>query len=82
MKLAMFVGDSRHYRNDDIEGRHFIQTAERAGLPRSLAIDALQEVAKVADAAMKTIPEQLPPGFPEGIHTSVKNAFASRLRKI
>jgi serine/threonine-protein kinase HipA len=26
MKLAMFVGDSRHYRLDEIKGRHFIQT--------------------------------------------------------
>jgi serine/threonine-protein kinase HipA len=37
MKLAMSVGDSRHYKIDDIKGRHFIQTAERAGLPGSLA---------------------------------------------
>ena len=35
MKLAMFVGESRHYRIEDIKGRHFVQTAERAGLPRS-----------------------------------------------
>ena len=30
MKLAMFVGDNRHYRLDEIKGRHFVQTSERA----------------------------------------------------
>jgi serine/threonine-protein kinase HipA len=82
MKLAMSVGDSRHYKIDDIKGRHFIQTAERAGLPGSLASDALEEVAGAADSAMKIIEKQLPSGFPEEIHISVKAALASRLHKI
>ena len=82
MKLAMFVGDSRHYRIDEIRGRHFIQTAERAGLPKSIATDALEEVAKTADTAIKTIEKQLPSGFPEQIHASVNKALASRLRNI
>jgi serine/threonine-protein kinase HipA len=82
MKLAMFVGDNRHYRIDEIKGRHFVQTAERAGLPKSIAIDALEEVAKAADTAVKTIEKQLPSGFPEQIHASVSKALASRLRRI
>jgi serine/threonine-protein kinase HipA len=82
MKLAMSVGNSRHYKIDHIKGRHFIQTAERAGLPGTLASEVLEEVAKTADAAMKTIEMQLPSGFPEEIHSSVKKALSSRLRKI
>jgi serine/threonine-protein kinase HipA len=82
MKLAMFVGDNRHYGIDEIKGRHFLQTAERAGLPRSIATDALEEVAIAADTAMKTIEKQLPSGFPEQIHVSVKSALASRLHNI
>jgi serine/threonine-protein kinase HipA len=82
MRLAMSVGNNRHYRIDEIEGRHFIQTAERAGLPRSIASDALEEVAQAADTATKTIEKQLPSTFPEEIHTSVNNALASRLHKI
>jgi hypothetical protein len=31
---------------------------------------------------MKTIEKQLPSGFPEQIHVSVKDALASRLRNI
>ena len=80
MKLAMSVGEKRHYRIDEIKGRHFIQTVERAGLPGALAIGALEEVAKAAEGAMKEIERELPPGFPEKIHTSVKAALTSRLR--
>ena len=32
MKLAMSVGNSRHYTIDSIQGRHFVQTVQRAGL--------------------------------------------------
>ena len=31
MTLAMSVGDSRHHHMDEIYGRHFVQTAIRAG---------------------------------------------------
>lgn len=82
MKLAMSVGESRHYRIDEIKGRHFIQTAERAGLPGLLAMGALEEVAKAAESAMKMVEKELPSGFPEKIHTSVKAAVISRLQSI
>jgi serine/threonine-protein kinase HipA len=80
MKLAMSVGISRHYKIEDIRGRHFMQTAERAGLPGALASEALAEIEKVAEKAMSRIEEQLPPGFPEAIHFSVKRALLARLR--
>ena len=82
MKLAMSVGDSRHYKIEEIKGQHFTQTAERSGLPGSLAKNALEEVAKSADLALKTVENELPVGFPEEIHASVKKALVSRLKKI
>jgi serine/threonine-protein kinase HipA len=82
MKLAMIVGDSRHYKIDEIKGRHFIQTAERAGLPKSIATDPLEEVAEAADTAMKTIEKQISSGFPEQIYLSVSSALASGLNNI
>src|SRR5262249_15014985 len=62
MKMAMFVGDSRHYRMDQIKGRHFIQTAERAGLPGSLASEVLAEVAQAAEGTITKVKKQLPRG--------------------
>lgn len=56
MKLAMFVGKSRHYRLDDIHGRHFIQTAEKADLPASIAREALDE--NNGGDRIRTIPDR------------------------
>ena len=63
MKLAMSVGDSRHYRLDEIEGRHFVQTVKRARLPESLALDALKDVAESADKAIAAVEKQPPARF-------------------
>ncbi|MEI6782426.1 MAG: type II toxin-antitoxin system HipA family toxin [Verrucomicrobiota bacterium] len=82
LKLAMSVGDSRHYRIDEIKGRHFIQSAERAGLPGSLASEVLSEVSQIAETAINTIEKQLPRGFPKGIHHSVKAGLTTRLKNL
>ena len=36
MQMAMSVGNSRRYRFDQILGRHFVQTAMRAGYSKSV----------------------------------------------
>lgn len=82
MKLAMSVGDNGHTRMEDIQGRHFIQTAERAGLPGQIAKDALAEVAASAEKAVLGIEGHLPKGFPEGIHAAVQKGLKARLRSL
>lgn len=81
-KLAMSVGKSRHYRIDEIKGRHFLQTAEQAGLPALVARDALAEVVQAAEPALDKIERQLPRRFPENIHHFVKTALIRRLKEI
>jgi len=82
MKLAMSVGDNRHYTIDFIHGRHFIQTARRAGLPGALAEEALAEVARDAEAALKVVEGNLPLEFPETLHASVRSGMVARLMNI
>jgi len=82
MKLAMSVGDQRHYRIDEIQGRHFVQTTEKAGLPGTLAREALEEIAATAEAAVRSVERQLPSGFPEVIHRSVTAALRTRLQNL
>ena len=82
MKLAMSVGKSRHYKLSEISGRHFVQTAAAAGLPKSLALDAIEEMADTAEKAVDKIESELPKGFPEAIHASVKAAITDRLRSL
>ena len=82
MKLAMFVGDNRHYAVEYIHGRHFVQTAERAGLPGTIAREALAEVAQKTNSALEAIEGLLPSGFPEEIHESVRSGLLSRIKNI
>ena len=82
MKMAMSVGNKNHYRMDKILGRHFMQTAQRAGLPDYLAKEALEEIAGTAETAMQEIEENLPPDFPADIHESVMRVMKSRLNSL
>lgn len=82
MKMAMSVGDNNHYKMNDIQGRHFVQTARKAGLPDRIAKEALDEIAGKADKAIQAIEKCLPADFPEEIHVSVIRAMKSRLQSI
>ena len=82
MKLAMSVGDKNHYRMDTILARHFLQTADKAGMPKMLARSALDDVATSAAAALDQMSKVLPSGFPEVIHDSVSKGVTARLRSL
>jgi serine/threonine-protein kinase HipA len=79
MKLAMAVGKNRHYRIADIHGRHFLQTGEDAGLPKSLVRAAIDDMGDAAGEALQKLEGELPAGFPEEIHVSVKAAVLDRI---
>ncbi|MCA9421098.1 MAG: type II toxin-antitoxin system HipA family toxin [Nitrospira sp.] len=82
MKLAMSVGTGRHYRINEILWRHFIQTGNAAGLPKSLVGESLEEMADTAPQAIEQIENELPVNFPGAIHTSVKEALTDRLSRL
>jgi serine/threonine-protein kinase HipA len=82
MKLAMFVGDNRHYVLDRIAGRHFRQTAKRAGVPEPLVDEAIQEIGERAEVALREVAAQLPSGFPEFIHAAVNRSVRERLERL
>ena len=82
MKLAMFVGNSRHYRIDQIYARHFIQTSDSAGLPREVIQKTLEQLIEIAPSAMSELENILPGDFPSEIHTSVANAMKQRLESL
>lgn len=82
IKLAMSVGDSRHYRLDEIEGRHFVQTAKRARLPETLVFEILSEISELVPKALALVEAKLPVDFPMEIHTSIARGVQSRLSKL
>lgn len=82
MKLAMSVGANRHYRIDEIQARHFVQTANRAGLSETIAYETISEIAQQGANVLESLEAALPEGFPEHIHVSVKTAMRARLRTL
>jgi serine/threonine-protein kinase HipA len=80
MKLAMAVGNSRHYRLDEITPRHFLQTAKLCGIPENTATAVLEEVAQSADAAMDKALTSMPKGFPKPLAASIINGARGRLK--
>lgn len=80
MKLAMAVGDRRHYRIAEIQPRHFLQTAAKTGLPKSLVQQTMEEITAAADDALNRVEQELPADFPEAVHASVSTGLRYRLR--
>lgn len=80
MRLAMCVGNNRHYRIDEIHPRHFVQTAETAGIPKGLIKKAFEHIVMCGMNVFDTVSSRLPSDFPESIHTSVRTAALSRLQ--
>lgn len=82
MKLALSVGEKRHYRIDEITPRHFLQTAACVGLPKMLAETALAQVATDMPAALHKLAADLPASFPAMLFESVSTGIQRRLRLV
>jgi serine/threonine-protein kinase HipA len=71
MKLAMSVGDNRHYHIHEILLRHYQQTATRAGMPKEMVDWALEEIADTLPDATRIACESLPVDFPEDLRDAI-----------
>lgn len=76
--LAMSVGKNRHYSVPDIMPRHFLQSADIAGVGtpflRRIFDDIAENVEKQADEVIMSLPR----GFPEQLVDPVKSAIGKR----
>ncbi len=82
MKLALSVGDSRHYVVDQIVPRHFVQTAAKSGIPASVLQSIFDELLEVEEAAVRKVMDDLPPGFPQGLTRGITDGLRTRLRLV
>ncbi|MHB8269150.1 type II toxin-antitoxin system HipA family toxin [Bradyrhizobium sp.] len=78
-KLAMSVGKSRHYAMSEILPRHFIQTAEIAGVGAALVRSIFKDLAENAGQAIGSAIDGLPNGFPEAMTNSIRAAMSHRI---
>lgn len=82
MKLAMAVGDKRHYVVDTISGRHFVQSAEKAGVGRPIVLGVIDDLLAQGMPALERVLTKLPPAFPESIAHSIGRGFKARLEQL
>jgi serine/threonine-protein kinase HipA len=80
MKMAMSVGNNRHYRFDQIHGRHFVQTAMRSGMSKRRGLGLVEEVARKAPDALDAAAENLPEDFPSELHEAIRAVVLERVR--
>jgi serine/threonine-protein kinase HipA len=78
----MAVGDNRHYIIKTVAARHFIQTANRAGIGEELVISIFDELRNTAEAAINRELGKLPKDFPEEVADSIVSGMKRRLRTI
>jgi serine/threonine-protein kinase HipA len=81
-KLAMAVGNNRHWIIDRILPRHFIQTALKAGVGEEVVRSILEELNGTADKAADETLASLPPGFPNEVSASIRKGMQSRMQSI
>lgn len=79
MKMAMSVGKNRHYRFDQIHGRHFVQTAMRSGMSKKRAMAIIEEIAVCAPKALESANANLPKDFTTSVVDAVSECVTDRL---
>jgi serine/threonine-protein kinase HipA len=74
IKMAMAVqGKNRHYRWNEIHGRHWLETAKRCGLGGMQSI--VQDVIDRTPDVVKQMHAKAPKGFPDQIADSILNGI-------
>lgn len=67
MKLAMAVGDKRHYALHRIAQRHFEETAKKAGVDSTMVEHILDDIRTTIPKALDKVAGALPDDFPSEI---------------
>jgi serine/threonine-protein kinase HipA len=82
MRLAMSVGNNRHYRVNDVLPRHYEQSATEAGVHQKVVKSIWKELAEEAPTAIERVREDLPHDFPVAISNSILGGVEQRIRRI
>ncbi len=67
MKMAMAVGDKRHYTVDAITARHFIQSAKKGDVGRAVARAVIDDVISSGPKVLERVAQELPDDFPAAV---------------
>ncbi len=81
-KLAMSVGTNRHYAVHDIVPRHFMQTADIAGVGTPTMKAIFEDIHANAERQAQAVVTSLPGNFPDQLVNSTMVAISHRIRLI
>lgn len=81
-KLAMSAGATPHYKILDVHGRHFVETAQAAGLGSTIIRQAVDEILAGAATAPDAALAAMPHDFHTDIHTTVVDAINTRIDRL
>ena len=81
-RLALAVGDRRHYVMSGILPRHFAQTAAGAGMRPRVVHEICTELADTAEPSIAAALESMPEDFPAELAESVTGGMRARMRLI
>lgn len=79
MKLAMAIGDKRHYVVSTVVGRHFLQTAKSCSIPDKTLKDIVTELKDTSAKCIDDTIARMPKDFPEPVAKSISDAAKHRL---
>lgn len=81
-RLAMAVGDNRHYRINTIAPRHFLQTAQRAGMGEQIMTLIFDELRDTAQDVVRNAIAELPQDFPGAVAAAIQSGINRRLSSL
>jgi serine/threonine-protein kinase HipA len=82
MKMAMAVGDNRHYTVGSIIGRHFVQSAVKSGLGRAIALEVIDDILETVPKALARVLDRLPKMFPEAVAEPIAKGIGGRIGQL
>jgi serine/threonine-protein kinase HipA len=81
-RLAMAVGDKRHYPIEEIMPRHFLQNAKAAGVAKDRVEGLFAELVKDTRAALDRAIAQMPDGIAGELVEAIANGALERVNRI
>ena len=79
LRLAMSVGRRRHYRLDQIQPRHFEETADLSKVPRNILRQAFKDLVENGLPSIEAVASALPVGFPDRVAAPIIDYAKSRI---
>ncbi len=81
-KLAMSVGKNRHYLIHEIQQRHFIQTAEEAGISLKSAAAIIEDLRNTAEKSVSAVIEEVGHSVPQSVSEPIQKAVGERIKRL